>query len=106
MQVTSVSLSGYANARNKADLRRYFEHTLEHPVGNVELESDGLREVRFGEYLVEQGLLDRCQLFHALQLQDRTPGLRIGEAATALGFATRGAIERTFARFRGLAAVD
>ncbi|HWO24362.1 MAG TPA: hypothetical protein VNO30_36710 [Kofleriaceae bacterium] len=106
MLATSVSLSGYATARNKADLRRYFEHTLEHPVGNIELESEGRKAIPFGEYLVEQGLIDRCQLLLALQLQDQRPGLRLGEAATALGFATRGTIERMFARFRGLGTVD
>jgi hypothetical protein len=99
---TSVSLSGYANARNKADLRHYFEYsTLD-----VEPAPAGLQEVQFGEYLVEQGLIDRFQLFRALQLQDRTPGLRLGEAAAALGFAPSLAIQRLLGRFQGLATVD
>src|SRR5262249_61079806 len=89
MQATSVSVSGYANARNKADLRQYFELSPQ----DFETVEDGLREVHFGEYLVEQGLIDRYQLFRALQMQDRKPGVPLGQAVVALGFATALAIE-------------
>jgi hypothetical protein len=102
MQATFVSISGYANARNKADLRHYFEHSNR----DLELAEERLEEVHFGEYLVEQGLIDRYQLFRALQMQDRTPGVRLGEAAVALGFASRGAIARMLDRFEDLATVD
>ncbi len=102
MQGTSVSLSSYANARNKADLRHYFEYSSQ----GIEPLEDGLKEVHFGEYLVEQGLLDRYQLFLALQMQDRTPRVRLGEAAVALGFASPGAIERMLGRFQELATID
>lgn len=53
----------------------------------------------FGEYLVEQQVLDRYQLFRALQHQDREPGTRIGQCAVALGFARRTAIEELHVRF-------
>jgi hypothetical protein len=68
-------------------------------------EAIGLREVSFGEYLVEQGVLDRFQLFRALQLQDRHPGVRLGECAAALGYAPSGVIERLFDRFQQLSEV-
>ncbi|HLL20821.1 MAG TPA: hypothetical protein VK427_01760 [Kofleriaceae bacterium] len=102
MQVTSLELTpGYANAKNLRDLRHYFEHVG--PGGDVI--EEGLKEISFGEYLVDQGVLDRFQLFRALQLQDRVPGVRLGEAAAALGFAPIGAIERLFTRFQELQTV-
>ena len=94
---------GYANARNKADLCHYFEYSKE---GIAFDEDSGLKEISFGEYLVDQGILDRYQLFRALQMQDRLPGVRLGEAAAALGYAPIGAIERVFARFQELHTVD
>ncbi|MBX3162752.1 MAG: hypothetical protein KF773_42715 [Deltaproteobacteria bacterium] len=107
MQATSFlqlssHISGYANAKNKADLRLYFEYSSQ----GIEVVEDGLKEVSFGEYLVDQGVLDRYQLFRALQMQDRLPGVRLGEAAAALGYAPIGAIERLFVRFQQLATVD
>ena len=93
---------GYANARNKADLCHYFEYSTQ----GVEVEEDGLREISFGEYLVDQGILDRYQLFRCLQMQDRLPGVRLGEAAAALGYAPIGAIERLFTRFQHLQTVE
>jgi hypothetical protein len=41
---------------------------------------------RFGEYLIERGVLDRRQLLRALQLQDRVPRIRLGESAAVLGY--------------------
>jgi hypothetical protein len=103
MQLTSFMLNpGYGNARNKADLVHYFECSA----AGVEVLEDGLKEVSFGEYLVDQGVLDRFQLFRALQMQDRMPGVRLGEAAAALGFAPIGAIERLYKRFAAIDAVD
>lgn len=102
MQVTSVSLSGYAGARNKADLRHYFEYSSE----GIEVVEDGLPEIQFGEYLVDQGLIDRFQLFRTLQLQDRTTGLQLGAAVAILGYAPASAIERLYARFQELATID
>jgi hypothetical protein len=86
--------------KNTGDLQTYFESKK----GDV-LE-DGLTEVTFGEYLVDQGVLDRFQLFRALQMQDRLPGVRLGECAAALGDAPITAIERLYERFQQLATVD
>ena len=102
MQATSVSISGYANARNKIDLRNYFE--LSGP--EIEAANEELREVHFGEFLVEQGVIDRYQLFRALQLQDRKPGLQLGHAVVALGFSTTLAIEMMADRFEDLDTID
>lgn len=101
-QVTSVELSRYSAAKNKQDLMHYFEYSSK----GIELEEDGLREIRFGEYLVDQGVIDRFQLFKTIQMQDRLPGVRLGEAAAALGYAPIGAIERLYSRFQQLQTVD
>jgi hypothetical protein len=83
------------------DVRRYFEYSE----NGVEVVEDGLKEMAFGEYLVEEQVLDRFQLFRALQMQDRLPGVRLGEAAAALGYAPIAAIEKIYTRFRELATV-
>ena len=59
----------------------------------------------FMGYIIERAnILDR--LFRSLQMQDRLPGVRLGEAAAALGYAPIGAIERFYQRFTEIAAVD
>jgi hypothetical protein len=102
MQMTSFVAAGYANAKNQNDLHHYFEYSSH----GIDVLEDGLKEISFGEYLVDQGVLDRFQLFRALQMQDRLPGVRLGEAAAALGYAPIGAIERLYQRFNQIGAVD
>jgi hypothetical protein len=102
MQMTSFIKAGYAAAKNQEDLRNYFEYSSQ----GIEVIEDGLQEVTFGEYLVEQGVLDRYQLFRALQLQDREPGVRLGEAVAALGYAPIGVIERLYQRFSQIGTVE
>ena len=102
MQMTSFIQAGYGNARNEKDLRSYFEYSA----SGVDVLEDGLKEINFGEYLVDQGVLDRFQLFRSLQMQDRLPGVRLGEAAAALGYAPIGAIERFYQRFMQINTVD
>jgi len=87
-------------AKYERELRHYFEYS---PKGLEVLE--GLQEVHFGEYLVEQGAIDRLQLFRALQMQDRYPGVRIGECAAALGFLGIGDVEKLYQRFLNLSTV-
>jgi len=53
----------------------------------------------FGEFLVINQLIDRYQLFRALQLQDKIPGARLGACAVALGYARRDAVEQLHAAF-------
>src|SRR5688572_9955471 len=99
---TPVPLPGHANAKNSQDLQRYFEYSHD----GVDVVEDGLKEISFGEFLVEQQVLDRFQLFRALQMQDRLPGVRLGECAAALGYAPINAIERLYERFAQLSTVD
>lgn len=60
----------------------------------VELVEDGLKEMPFGEYLVEQGLLSRRQLLEAMMEQDRNPGIPLGEVIAFLGFLAYEDIDR------------
>jgi hypothetical protein len=91
-----------ASAKNAQDLQRYFEYADK----GVDVLEDGLKEITFGEYLVDQEVLDRFQLFRALQMQDRLPGVRLGECAAALGYAPINAIERLYERFMKIGTVD
>jgi hypothetical protein len=84
--------------RNAKEVRRYFEYSN----SGVEVLEDGLKEITFGEFLVEQKVLDRYQLFRALQMQDRLPGVKLGECAAALGYAPIQAIEKWYAQFQKL----
>lgn len=102
-QVTSfLKTPGYGTAKNVGDLRRYFEYSA----AGIEVVEDGLKEMSFGEYLVDAGVVDRFQLFRALQMQDRLPGVRLGEAVAALGFAPIGAVERLYQRFTQCSTVE
>ena len=83
---------------NSSDLRHYFEYTAK----GGDVEEDGLQEMSFGEFLIENRVLDRYQLFNALQMQDRQPGVRLGEAAAALGYVKIGEVEALYARFAQL----
>lgn len=51
-----------------------------------------------GEVLVQRGLISRSQLFRALQMQDRLPGVRLGDCVIALGFADAGDIHALIGR--------
>jgi hypothetical protein len=90
------------SAAHNKDLQRYFEYSA----SGIDVVEDGLKEITFGEFLVEQQVLDRFQLFRALQMQDRLPGVRLGECAAALGYAPINAIERLYERFANINAVD
>jgi hypothetical protein len=83
------------------ELSKYFEYSRT----GIDVEEDGLKEISFGEYLVESNVLDRYQLFRALQMQDQHPGVRIGEAAAALGYIAVGDVERLYAKFNAVSAV-
>ena len=89
-------------ANGTKEIQRYFEHSE----SGVDILEDGLKEISFGEFMVETGVLDRFQLFRALQMQDRLPGVRLGECAAALGYAPIAVIERLYAQFCQLHTVD
>ncbi len=67
---------------------------------------DGLQELSFGEYLVERRALSRYQLFRALQMQDRNPGIRVGECVAALGFMEYDSIEHHLEQWKSLAVIE
>jgi len=86
------------SALANADVRSYFEYSNH----GIEVVEDGLKEVTFGEFLVETGVIDRYQLFRALQMQDRVPGVRLGEACAALGYISIGCVEKLYAQLSGV----
>jgi len=88
-----------------APFRRELLHYFESSSSGVELLQDGLAVMPFGEYLVETKLISRFQLFRALQLQDRHPGVKIGECVAALGFMQISEVERAYACFAHLPVV-
>ncbi len=61
------------------------------------------RRPAFGEFLIDHQvldrLLDRFQLFRALQLQDRMPEARLGHCMVALGYVRRSTVEQLHVRF-------
>jgi hypothetical protein len=87
---------------NRREIAHYFEYSSK----GIDVLQDGLQEIHFGEFLVEQKRLDRYQLFRALQMQDRHPGVRIGECAAALGYVPITDVEKLYSSFSGLATVS
>lgn len=84
------------------DIARYFEYSNH----GIEVVEDGLKELTFGEFLVEQQAVTRFQLLRALQMQDRHPGVRIGECIAALGYLQWGDVERFLSSWSGLRTVE
>jgi hypothetical protein len=102
MQAVSAHIMRKATVVNDREIKSYFEYSQ----SGVQVVEDGLKEISFGEYLVEEQVLDRFQLFRALQMQDRLPGVRLGECAAALGYAPINAIEKIYARFLQISTVQ
>ena len=88
--------------RNAQDLRRYFARAS----AGIDRMESGLKELNFGEFLVESRVIDRHQLLRALQLQDRRPGVRIGECIAALGYLPYPELERQLDTWNRIAIVD
>ena len=89
-------------AENKTDLHHYFEYST---VG-IELVEDGLKEMTFGEFLVESSVIDRQQLFCALQMQDKHPGVRLGECVAALGYLPYSEVEKHLTSWQRIGIAD
>jgi hypothetical protein len=89
------------NKDNKA-IRHYFEYSE----SGVEVISDGLTEVPFGEYLVDTGKIRRDQLFSAMMFQDKNPGVRIGECIAALGYVPYAEVDQLYTQYSGCAVVE
>lgn len=86
----------------KHELAHYFQYSS----AGIEVVEDGLKDLPFGEFMVERAAIDRFQLFRALQMQDRHPGVRIGECAAALGYVQISEVERLFDVWRGVSTVE
>ena len=87
---------------SKREIAHYFEYSNH----GVDVLEDGLKELRFGEFLVERGSLTREQLFKAMMYQDINPGVRIGECAAALGFVPYADVDRLHGEYTGCGVVD
>ncbi|MBK9031420.1 MAG: hypothetical protein IPL61_08795 [Myxococcales bacterium] len=85
-----------------SDLRHFFEYSA----AGVQVLEDGLQEIPFGEFLVDRGAINRYQLLRALWMQDRFPGVRLGECAAALGYVPVADVERLYIAWRGLSTVE
>ena len=70
-----------ARAETQVEIDQYLEYERH----GVEVLEDGLKEMCFGEFLVEKRQITRFDLLRALQLQDRRPDFRIGQCLTSIG---------------------
>jgi hypothetical protein len=70
-----------------------------HPWPELDVIDGGKMPVRFGEFLVQEGAIDRAQLFRAMQIQDRLPQMPIGQCVVALGYLTMSEVEWLYQRF-------
>lgn len=82
------------------------QHYFEYSNLGLEVVQDGLQHISFGEYLADQGAITRFQLFQALQLQDKHPGVRIGECVAALGYLSYRDIERHLRSWNRVSVVE
>jgi hypothetical protein len=95
-----------ATAKTKTQSKRALAHYFEYSNHGIEVIEDGLKEIPFGEYLVETGALNREQLLAAMMCQDQNPGVRLGECVAALGFCPYSEIDRLHSSYRGCAVVE
>src|SRR5262245_62090850 len=73
----------------------------------VEVEADGLQQVPFGEYLVQQGSLSRAQLLDALWEQEKNnPGIPLGEIIAFLGFLPYPEVDRLLTQWNAIPIVE
>jgi hypothetical protein len=89
------------SSNDPRDLDHYFAASK----SGLEVIADGLKEMTFGEFLVENRVIDRHQLLCALQLQDRNPGARIGECVAALGFLDHAEVEALLCNWQRVSVV-
>ncbi len=87
-------------------VHRAVSHYFEYARLGLEVLSDGLVEIRFGEYLVERQAISRTDLFRALSAQDRAPGTRIGDVIATLGLLDRDEVQRLLREYQALTVVE
>ena len=89
------------SSKNKRDLAHYVATSKSGP----QVIAKGLKEMPFGEFLVDSRILDRHQLLCALQMQDRNPGARLGECVAALGFLHHAEVEALLSNWQRVSVV-
>ena len=87
------------------DSEREIAHYFARSKSGLRVISKGLKEMTFGEFLVENRVIDRHQLLCALQMQDRNPGARIGECVAALGFLHHAEVEALLCNWQRVSVV-
>jgi hypothetical protein len=91
-----------AVTKQKREISTYFEYS---DVG-IDVVTDGLIEIPFGEFLIERHALTRAQLFRALTEQDRNPGVPLGEVIAALGLVPFAQVESLLAEYDQLDVIE
>ena len=89
------------SSNNKRAIAHYFATSK----SGLALIADGLKEMTFGEFLVDTRVIDRHQLLCALQMQDRNPGARIGECVAALGYLHQAEVEALLCNWQRVSVV-
>lgn len=84
------------------DLTHFFEYSTT----GISVVRDGLEHLSFGEYLVDQNAISRHILFQALQLQDQSPGVMLGECIAKLGALGYADIEKHLSHWNRVALVE
>ena len=77
-------------------------HYFDYSDAGIEVEEEGLTQMRFGEYLVERGQITRAQLLSALMEQDRCPGTAIGALLVAMGVIDASAMHQALHDFQNI----
>jgi hypothetical protein len=72
----------------------------------IEVIEEGLRDMPFGEFLVERGALTRSQLLDAMMEQDRNPGIPLGEIVAFLGFLAYPEVDRLLTEWSSVPVVE
>ena len=89
-------------SESKKEIKSYFEFSN----AGIEVVEDGLKEMTFGEFLVENQAINRYQLLCGLQMQDEHPGVRIGECLAALGFVPYTTIEDHLSSWKQIEVIE
>jgi hypothetical protein len=88
--------------KREREIASYFELDR---VG-IQVIEDGLREMPFGEFLVDRGALSRSQLLDAMMEQDRNPGIPLGEVVAWLGYLPYAEIDRLLTEWSAIPTVE
>ena len=89
------------SSNNDREITQYFAQSR----SGLKVVANGLKEMTFGEFLVDTRVLDRHQLLCALQMQDRHPGARIGECVAALGYLHHAEVEALLSNWQRVSVV-